>query len=136
MGVYVRAYATYVSSMLTTAHTRDIGAVAETVINHREPQHNLYRRPHHSQRESPTKAYRGTMDGDQEMNEFDDFNESTTSLTVSELGKVKRLAGISNRMLKNPRMSMVSATLAVSDFPVEFQGENGIHIILGLLQPY
>ena len=76
------------------------------------------------------------MDGDQEMNEFDDFNESTTSLTVSELGKVKRLAGISNRMLKNPRMSMVSATLAVSDFPVEFQGENGIHIILGLLQPY
>ena len=65
------------------------------------------------------------------MNEFDDFNESTTSLTVSELGKVQRLAGISNRMLKNPRMSMVSATLAISDFPVEFQGENGIQIYLG-----
>ena len=99
-------------------HDKRYRAVAKTVINHREPQHNLYRRPHHSQRESPTKAYRGTMDGDQEMNEFDDFNESTTSLTVSELGKVQRL-----EEFMRSQMSIVSSTLAISNFPVEIQGE-------------
>ena len=58
------------------------------------------------------------MDGDQEMNEFDDFNESTTSLTVSELGKVQRL-----EEFMRSQMSIVSSTLAISNFPVEIQGE-------------
>jgi len=67
------------------------------------------------------------MDQDQKMEGLDNSNggeldeSDSQSVTVSELGMMNRVAGISKRM-QNSRMSMVSATLTISDFPVEIQG--------------